>query len=125
MRDLALDTVTGDLMLDGAGALVTTESAATAVRLALASHFDAWWGDPDAGSRLHLLTRSNAVNGLEADVEDEARRALQPLVSRGRIAVMSVSATRTKQGRIDVETRIQDNSSGAPVDVVVTVFGGF
>jgi phage gp46-like protein len=125
MWDLRLDPVTRDLVPDASGGFETTESAETAVMLALSSHFEKWWGDPDAGSQLYALVQGNDVNGLEESIDDEVRRALGSLVKRGRISIVSVNTYRSGTGRIVVETQIADNSTGQPVDVVVTPFGGF
>lgn len=125
MRELVLDPVTRDLVRDGAGGFKYTESAATAVMIALSSHFEEWCLGPDDGSKLHQLIRGNDVNGLEDAIADEVARCLQPMVSRGRISILSVGVLRDSVGRLEVTTKIQDNSTGQPADVVVTPFGGF
>lgn len=115
--DLAFDPVTRDLVDDGAGAFEITETAATAVMLQLISHWDAWWGDPDAGSLLHDLQRfASDPPGLTAD---ESRRALQLLAERGRISNLEVIAEEPRTGRVNVAIRFRDTSTGQQVDLVV------
>ena len=115
--DLAFDPVTRDLVDDGAGAFERTVTASTAVYLQLVSQYDAWWGDPDAGSLLHDLQRfATDPAGLTAD---EARRALQLLADRGRISNLEVLGEEPRTGRVGVAIRFRDTSTGQQVDLVV------
>jgi phage gp46-like protein len=115
--DFKFDPVTGDLIDDGRGAVVLTERADTAIMLQLSSHLGEWWGDPNAGSRLHDR------HAFQADpvalVEDEARRALDLLVERGRIADVDVRVEQPSAGRVNVAVTSRDVSTGEVVDTFI------
>lgn len=80
-----------------------------------------WWGDLDAevlhdgwpiGTRLWLMVRDK-ITGPEARqgstiarAEEFAREALQPLIDRRVAARLSVRASRTDTGRIDLLARL-------------------
>lgn len=119
--DFAFDPVTGDLIDDGRGGVVTTERATTAIQLQLSSHLGEWWGDPNAGSRLH------DQRGFQADpvalVEDEARRALEVLVERGRIADVEVRVEQPSPSRVNVAVSSRDVSTGELVDAFISSGG--
>jgi len=116
--DFRFDPVTQDLIDDGHGAVELTDTAETAVLHQLLCHRGEWWGDPDAGSRLHDLDA--LVADPEALIADEVRRALDPLVRSGRIDQVRARAVEEQAGRVRVETSFQDSSASQRVDLVVT-----
>lgn len=116
--DFLWDPVTQDLVDDGHGGVELTETAETAVLHQLLCHRGEWWGDPEAGSRLHDLDAF--AQDPEALVPDEVRRALEPLVRSGRIDQVRARAVEVQAGRVVVETSFQDASASQRVDLVVT-----
>jgi phage gp46-like protein len=100
---------------------VQTDRADTAVMLQLDSHLGEWWGDADAGSRLHDLRAFQS--DPEAQLLDEATRALGVLADAGRIADVQVRVDEVRPGRADVVTRFRDASTGQLVETFVTPGG--
>ena len=123
MWDFAIDPSTGDLVMGNDGSFATVEHAGTSLILQIASHLNAWWGDPATGSRLHDL-RAMQVDPVKL-VTDEARRALGVLVAAGAIADVRVSASQSPtdvaRGRVIVRTECRDISSGRRVDLLIPV----
>ena len=115
--DLRFDPLTHDLIDDGRGSVQLTDTAETAVLHALIAHFGEWWGDPDAGSRLHDLDAF--VGNPEPMIADEVRRALASIVQAGRIDQLRVRALMERTGRIRVETSFRDATSSQLVALVV------
>lgn len=122
--DFQIDPTTGDLVDSTDGWFKEVDSAETAVYMALFHRFNEWWGDPDAGSRLHLAhDQGDGITG-RAFIEDEIQRALAPLVAEGYIANVTTVATRPQVGRIVVELSYRDLKSGDAVELVLSPFGG-
>lgn len=120
--DVLLDPVTGDFVDDGAGAIVVTTTSETAVVLQLLTHYQGWWGDPEAGSRLHDLEQFQSDPGPL--IEDETRRALGVLVAAGRIADVDAKAVESQAGRVDASTSFRDVKTGSAVVLAVPASGG-
>jgi len=120
--DFKFDPVTKDLIDAADGSFEQTDRSDTAVMLQLDSHLNEWWGDADAGSRLHDLRAFQA--DPETGLEDEATRALGALVADDRISDVEVAVDEVRPGRADVVTRFRDASTGQLVDTFVTVRAG-
>ena len=112
--DLKFDPVTHDLVDGPAGTFAETDRADTAVFLQLTSHLGAWWGDVDAGSRLHDLRAFQA--DPEALMRDEALRALGVLEDEGLISDVDALVEEGRAGRLNVATRIRDVATSALVE---------
>jgi phage gp46-like protein len=120
-QDFRFNPVTKDLIDAPDGSFVQTDRADTAVMLQLDSHFGEWWGDPDAGSRLHDLRAFQTDPG--PGLLDEATRALDVLVEAGRISDVEVTIDAVLPGRVDLSTRFRDASTGQLVETLVTPGG--
>lgn len=112
--DLRFDPVTKDLIDASDGWFEETETAETAVWLQLESHHREWWGDPDAGSRLHDLRAFQ--RDPETLLRIEAERALGVLEDAGLIANIEVRVEAGRVGRYNVATRCRDVTTGQLVD---------
>lgn len=71
--------------------------------------FDLMDGEGPLGSRLWLLRRRPIYEGIEIDVEDYVREALEPLIVQGAVASIGVAVTVDRPD--------------ARVDYIVTLFG--
>lgn len=111
------DPITGDLIPDGGGGYVKTETAEVLVQNELLIHLDTNWAAPGRGSLLHDLDRFKA--NPVALIPEEARRALANVEAAGRIANIETAAEQPKPGRINVSTRFRDTSSNQLVDTFV------
>lgn len=134
--DLGWDGVVGDLILNGLdhpsapGDLRAEQGLATQVLIHLMTDrrveeselpegqqnrgwigdsFDLMGDEGPLGSRLWLLRRRSIYEGIEIDVEDYVREALEPLVVQGAVASIDVAVTVDRPG--------------ARVDYVVTLNG--
>lgn len=122
--DFKIDPLTGDLVDSTDGWFAEADSSEAAVRMQLFHEFNAWWGDPDAGSRIHLAReQGDGITG-QAFLVTEIERALQPLIEAGYIANVTTKATRPQVGRVVVELSYRDLKSGQPVALELTPFGG-
>lgn len=120
--DLALDPITGDFIDDGRGGWLRTVYSDTSVIHQLECHYNAWWADPELGSRLHdrdLFTAAPARL-----VEEEMRRALGRLVLDGRIADLEVAAVEAGAGRVDGQTRYRDVATDQRVSATLPALRG-
>ncbi|MCA9678842.1 MAG: hypothetical protein KC464_27685 [Myxococcales bacterium] len=122
--EYVIDPATGDLVEDDEGWFLETDTAAPRVYAQLALRFGQWWGDPQAGSRLHEATAFGDSPAGERFLESEVRRALEPLILAGLIDDVQVTAARTQPGRLVTELSYRDLTSGQVVDQVVDPFGG-
>ena len=119
--DLAMDPITGDFVSDGAGGWERTTHGDTAVLHQLECHYNAWWGDPELGSLLHDRDR---FAGGPAAVRAEVERALALLVRDGKIADVTVVASSSVAGRVEVATTYRLVESDQLVSGVLTALGG-
>lgn len=71
--------------------------------------FDQMDGEGPLGSRLWLLRRRAIYEGIEIDVEDYVREALEPLIAQGAAASIDVA--------------VMVDRPAARVDYIVTLFG--
>lgn len=122
--DFKIDPTTGDLVESEDGWFEEVDSSETAVYMALFHRYNEWWGDPDAGSRLHLAHDQGDGIAGRAFLEQETQRAVAPLVAEGYIADVTSKATRTQVGRIVVELSYRDLKSGQAVELELSPFGG-
>ncbi|WP_242220083.1 phage GP46 family protein [Shinella zoogloeoides] len=64
--------------------------------------FDLMDGEGPLGSRLWLLRRREIYEGIEIDVDDYVREALEPLIAQGAVASIDVAVTVDRPGnRVD------------------------
>lgn len=111
------DPLTGDLIPDGKGGYVKTETAEVIVQNELLVHLETNWAAPRRGSLLHDLDRFKA--NPEVLVAEEARRALANVEEQGRISNIEVRAEVPNPGRINVATRCRDTSTSQTIDTKV------
>jgi phage gp46-like protein len=112
-KDYKFDPVTGDLVRDGKGGFVLVDTAETALQEQVLHHYQAWWGAPAQGSRLHDL-RAVGRDKVRAAIA-EAQRALGALVKAGRISNLEVVGEAPKAGRIVVATKSRDTGTGKTI----------
>lgn len=68
----------------------------------LGDSFDQMDGEGPLGSRLWLLMRQALYEGIEIDVEDYVREALEPLIAQGAVASVGVAVSVDRaQSRVD------------------------
>jgi phage gp46-like protein len=115
--DLKFDPVTHDLVDGPSGTFAETDRADTAVFLQLTSRFGEWWGDVDAGSRLHDLRAFQS--DPEELMRDEALRSLDLLEREGMISDVDVIVEEGRSGRLNVATRFRDIATSALVETFI------
>lgn len=123
--DTAIDFATHDYIDDGEGSWLETEDSRATVLYQLECRYGAWFGDPTAGSRLkELLERSDPTSSIE--LRDEALRALQVLVDSGVISelVVTIDESGDEAGRAVILLHYRDRTTGDPVDVAYSPWGG-
>lgn len=108
--DVKFDPETHDLISDGKGSFVMTETAETMVMHQIICHYNEWWGDETLGSELWNLNNFQA--DPEASVPDEMKRALGVIVARGRISNLQVIAEVPQPGRVVAASTFRDVSTG-------------
>lgn len=109
--DFVFDQNTDDTVSDGAGSIVTTETAQTQVYLQFKSKFAQWWGDPQSGSK---LADPSSMSSDPVAVQAEAMRTLAVLVSGGVISNPTASAVESPDvpGRVELRTASRDTRTG-------------
>ena len=118
--DYALDPITGDLVPDGKGEFVLTDSNESAVHHAL-NDKRGWPGDEKAGSTVRQLATMTAPQAA-AEAPNRIRTALAPLLDDGLLRDVIVDVER-QGSRVFVSTEIID-AAGVRVDVThLTPFG--
>lgn len=118
------DPTTGDLVDSDDGWFVEVEDARPAVSCQVEHHQDEWPGDPDAGSRLHLIVEfGDSPDGLD-QLRAELARAYGVLADDDMITDVRVQTERSQPGRFDAEVSYRDTTSGQVVDDIVSPFGG-
>ncbi|NGO64188.1 hypothetical protein G6N76_10915 [Rhizobium daejeonense] len=69
--------------------------------------FDLMDGETALGSRLWLLRRRAIYDGIETDIEDYVREALEPLIEQGAVASMDIAVTADRPAnRIEYEVML-------------------
>lgn len=118
---LAFDPATGDLIDDGNGSFVTTNTAQTRIQLQLQCHYGECWHDDNLGSKLNEPNAFGA--NPQVSVPDEINRALGVLVGLGLISNLQVTAQATSASRVDAQVTCRDTSTGAVVQSFLTAGG--
>lgn len=118
------DPVTGDLVDADDGWFLEVEDARPAVYCQVKHHYNAWPGDPDAGSLIHEVTELGDGPDGEAFLATELERCYGVLVDEQMIADVRVLVERPQAGRFDGEVSYRDTTTGQVVDDIVTPFGG-
>jgi phage gp46-like protein len=73
--------------------------------------FDLAAGETPIGSKLWLLRRRAITDGIETEIEDHVRAALQTLIDQGAVASIDVTVTADRsQNRIDFEVMLYGKS---------------
>ena len=73
--------------------------------------FDLAEGETPIGSKLWLLRRRSIYEGIETEVEDHVRSALQTLIDQGAVASIDVSVTADRpRNRLDYEVSLYGRS---------------
>lgn len=112
--DLAFNPQTKDTVPDGKGGIVLTDGAETQVQLQFDCEYAAWWGDPQAGSKL----RNFKVLGDDPiAIQAEAARALGVLADRGVISNVTATAEHSSvvPGRVLLKTSSRDSRTGRTI----------
>ncbi len=122
MWDLSFDPLTEDLIRDGSGGWVRTETGDTAVLNQLAVHFAEFWGDDGIGSLLHDRDRFAAAPGPATAAE--VRRAMGLLVDEQFLSDVIVQAQETSAGRVDGRTTYRLVETGQLVETALPRLGG-
>lgn len=112
-KDYQFDPITHDLVRDGKGSFVLVDTAETALQEQILHHYQAWWGAPEQGSRLHDLRALG--RDKQRGAQEEVRRALHELELRGRISNLEVTSETPRNGRIHVASKSRDTSTGKPI----------
>lgn len=111
--DFKFDPVTKDFISDGAGSYVTTQNADTMVMHQFLCEYPLCWHDENLGSR--LADMQYLQPDPQARAEADAKRSLNVLQSRGRVANIEVDVQMESPSRVDIATRFRDTSSGQVV----------
>ncbi len=111
------DPLTGDLIPDGKGGYVKTNTAEVLIQNELLVHLETNWAAPGRGSLLHDLERFK-INPTVL-IPEEARRALANVEAQGRISNIETMAESPKPGRINVATKCLDTSSNQIIDTKI------
>ncbi len=107
-----IDPLTGDYKRNAAGTgHETTTSIGTAVYHQLKGRKDSWWGDPDAGSTIHLVRRGGTSERELNAFRDSVLRSLQRLVEAGLGRDPTVTIER-EGTRVGIRTTILDDQHG-------------
>lgn len=84
-KDRLIDPVTKDYIKNSTGGYETTETVGTQVYHQLVGKLNLWWGDSEAGSKLHLIKDVGAGAAGIAFAEDATRTALEKFKKQGLI----------------------------------------
>lgn len=111
-RQRRIDPVTRDYVADDAGSYETTTTAETALYLQISVHRGKWWGDAEAGSRLHELAQAKLfANSTQQKIRDIVTEAVRPLLELG--YVRDLQFRQERQGtRIVTAATATDAQSG-------------
>lgn len=120
-QDLQFDPVTRDLILDGKGSFVFTDTAETMVMHQVWCHFGEWWGDPNLGSKLWDLRNFQQSPALQ--IADEWNRTLNVIVARSRISNVAISVDNPTPGRVVGQASMRDVGTGQTINAFVTPGG--
>lgn len=110
MAELKFDPVLQDWIRDGKGGFVRVDGSETTVLHQMLTHYQQDALDPESGSRFYMAELFAADPAALS--EDEARRTLDLLVSRGIISDVEVSAIDDSTGRVTLDIGYRDVASG-------------
>lgn len=116
MRDRKIDPITKDYIDDGAGGTEWTATSQTMVYHQVLGRVDEWVGDPEAGSRLHKLSKKLTEHVLH-EATDAVQDALRPLVELGVLGGVDVVVTRDQRGKLALAASSEDIQGGGELDV--------
>lgn len=122
-RDRKLNPITGDYVQDGAGGYEYTTTIATKVYHQLRTRRGSWWGDPDAGSDLYLVTDRGLSQDSVVFAKNAVRTALQRFVDLGLAKDVAVEAQADARGRLTLQSTITDIQAGELDVSDLTPFG--
>lgn len=110
--DRKIDPVTGDYVDEEGGEYAETLTIATALYHQVRGERNRWWGDPQAGSDLHLVRHQGAGVAGKVFAENAIRTAAQPFIDSGEAADLEVAVDATANGRVVLEASITDVQFG-------------
>lgn len=114
--DRRIDPITRDYVDDGAGTFETTRTAETAIYHQVRTPLGSWWGDPEAGSRLHELEQAKNPVTSPIVIDDMLSGALARLVDEGRISEPEILVERDVDEVVAAVT-VRDLWSGETLDL--------
>jgi phage gp46-like protein len=121
--DRKFDPVTHDYVEEG-GSFVLTSTLETALYHQLNDELNAWAGDAEAGSRLHLLQRGRNSEAEAVRTADEMEAAVKPFVDLGWATDFEVAIDRDQHGRWSLASSIKDVQHGTLELDDMIPFGG-
>jgi len=115
--DRVIDPTTRDYVLDETtNSYETSRSARSAVYHSIIGHRGKWAADPEYGSRINELLRTQNSFRTPAVIRDMLNEALSLLIEDGRIAEPEVVIERDKS-RVLIEVTVLDLHSGETIDI--------
>jgi phage gp46-like protein len=122
-RDRIIDPATKDYVKNSTGGYATTTTIGTQIYHQMSTKLGHWWGDPTAGSNLHLVTQYGAAEDGRVFATNAVKTSLSRFVSEGLARDLRVEAVAINN-RISVSSSAVD-IQGAQVGVSgVTPFEG-
>lgn len=114
----------GDYVSDGKGGWLTTSSLETKIQHQVLGEREAWWGDAEAGSNLHLLARAGNTERTSRAAAEATRVALRALEREGLARDIKVQVTRDQAGRLVIRASVTDAQTGQEVAADLLPFVG-
>lgn len=111
MPDFKIDPEERDFVMAADGSLEITETAETACYLQLTNRRNAWVGDPESGSDLHLIAKKHGRDTINA-MRDATTTALAVLERAGFIANVVVSDDVDERGAVVQVVTADDMQTG-------------
>lgn len=110
--DRKLDPLTGDYVDATGGEYAEVLTIETALYHQLRTELRRWWGDPRAGSDLHLAKHKGASLEGARFSDNAIRQALQPFVDDGLAADLQITVEADERGRLIIDASITDIQHG-------------
>lgn len=124
-EDRKLDPITRDYVDAGDGSWAVITTAQTALHHQLLGELNAWAGDPEAGSELHLLVRKGKNDRITAqEAGDIVKRAFRPFLEEGRISNLKVELDQDPLGRFVLVITCRDVQAGGAVELALPIAYG-
>lgn len=118
--DRRIDSSTRDYVDNGRGEWEQTETLQTALWHDLQAELNAWPGDAEAGSEMHLLRKDGRADGIALQkAEDFVRRAWRKYLADGRLADLKVGTVVDQAGHLALRITCRDVEYGADVELDV------